>query len=89
MAPRWPQDGPKMAPRWPQDGPKMAPDSPKMAFKIIKNPTEINKLAYPVHVDSKMAQEAPRWPKMAPRRPQDGPKMAQDGPKMAPRLLQD
>ena len=35
LAPRWPQDGPKMAPRWPQDGPKLAPrwpqDGPKMA----------------------------------------------------------
>ena len=28
MAPRWPQDGPKIAPQWPQDGPKVDQEGP-------------------------------------------------------------
>ena len=41
MAPRWPQDDPRMgpscqmAPRWPQDGPKMAPRLPKTLSKPL------------------------------------------------------
>ena len=53
MAPRWPQDGPKMAPsrpRWPQDGPKNAPRLPKTAPRTAK-----------------MTPNRPRWPQDDPK----------------------
>ena len=40
MAPRWPQDGPKMAPRWPQDpqdGPKTVPRQPEDGPKTAQD----------------------------------------------------
>ena len=77
MAPKWPQDGPKMAsrwskmaPRWPQDGPKKAPrwpqDGPKQAGYQLQ---KVSGLFW--------GQESPKMAqKMAPRLPQNDPKMA-------------
>ena len=43
MAPRWPQDGPKMAPRGPQDGPRWAQDGPKMVPRRKMKARNLNK----------------------------------------------
>merc|ERR1712026_141719 len=56
MAPRWPQDGPKMAPRWPQDGPKRPQDGPKKAQEGPKMPQDGPKTA------PRCFKMAPRWP---------------------------
>ena len=95
MAPKWPQDGPKMAPKgpkmapkWPQHGSENALESQINTYKrkcrILRN------LRYNRHL-REVLREAKRH-QDDPKRPQDGPKMAPRGlrmaargPKMAPR----
>ena len=59
MAPRWPQDGPTMAPKRPQEGPNKVQQTSRLTPQSLKTLRKIHILAYPMHLDSKMA---PRWP---------------------------
>ena len=81
--------GPKMAPREPQDGPKMIPRWLKMAKGEPKMAPKSNQFSHCQSTSFDSAslglQHGPRWtqngPNRAPRWPQDGPKMAQGGPR--------
>ena len=88
------QDGPKMAPRWPQDGPKMVYNDGRWAKIAEDGQTSGGKN---IHHESTMwpqegqtrAQEAAKCPQDGPKMRPGGPKMAQDGPKTGPRWPQD
>ena len=75
IAPRLPQDSPKMPSRWPiiaHDSPWWPQVAPRGPRRLQEAPKMVPKMA-------------PRWPKM----PQDGPKLTPEAPKMGPKWPQE
>ena len=103
MAPRWPQNGPKMVPKRLQGDPKIGVSCKRSAnFAKSAMPSQTYSPRGPkvalrrlktAQDEPRWSQDGPRWPKMARRWPQDGAKMgprrSQDGNNLAPGPLSD
>ena len=82
MAPRWPQDGPKMALRWPQDASKSRPSRLQNHFHVS--------------LTSRSPKMPSKWPQNITREPQEASKdlprgltKPQENPKSPPKRCPD